>query len=188
MKTILTTILIIITCLTQTFGQNSKYDFAKGVFKKEYKKQNHETFSGQVGQINERTFSYGDKVLIVDTEDSRLLTIFSKGIFHPNIIDKRLATKPLTKVQLDTLTESEQVFYNLARNDSTTIGNLEELERLNPDLKRKRFVFWLYRKGMMNPTECYFELFNDKGTKDMAIEEFIKDSKLTFYYRGTIII
>ncbi len=188
MKTILTTILIIITCLTQTFGQTSKYDFAKEVFKKEYKKQKLERFSGQVGQINQNTFRYGDKVLSVDTEDSRLLAIFSDGIFHPDIIDKSPATKPLTKVQLDTLTESEQVFYNLARNDSTTIGNLEELEKLNPDSKTKRFVFWLYRKGMMNPTECYFELYNDKGTKDMTVGEFIKNSKLTFYHRGTIII
>jgi hypothetical protein len=188
MKTILRILLIIITCLTQTFGQNSKYDFARGVFTKEYIKQNHQRFSGHVRQINEHTFRYGDKVLIVDAEDGRLLTIFSKGIFHPDIIDKRRATKPLTKVQLDTLTESEQVFYNLARNDSTIIGSLEELEKLNPDSKRKRFVFWLYRKGMMNPTECYFELYNDKGTKEMMIEEFINNSKLTFYHRGTLIL
>ncbi len=188
MKTILTTILFISACLTQTFGQNSKYDFAKRVFKREYKRQEYERFNGQIKKIDKATFRYDDKVLIVETEDDRLFDIFSKGIFHPDIIDSRPATKPPTKAQLDTLTESSLVFYNLSRNDSISIGNLQELEKLNPDSKTKRFVFWLYQKGMMNPTECYFELYNDKGTKEMAIDEFIKNSRLTFYYRGTIII
>jgi hypothetical protein len=188
MKTTLTTILIFIICMTQTFGQNSSYHFAKGVFKKDYRKQNFERFSGKVVQINQNTFGYGDKVLIVDTGDCRLLTIFSEGIFHPDVIDKNPATKPLTKVLLDTLTKSEHLFYNLVRNDSTTIGNLKELEKLNPNSKTKRFVFWLYRKGILNPTECYFELFYDKGTKNMTIGDFIKNSRLTFYHMGTIII
>ena len=188
MKTILISILFLSVCVIQTYGQSSKYEFARGVFKRDYKKQKLERFNGQVGKLDETTFRYGDKVLILDTEDNRLITIFSKGIFHPDIIDGRPVTKPLTKSQLDTLTESAQVFYNLSRNDNTTIGNLEELEKLNPDSKTKRFVFWLFQKGMMNPTECYFELYNDSGTKEMTTEEFIENSKLTFYHRGTIII
>jgi hypothetical protein len=188
MKTIQILILLLSVCTIQTNGQRSKYEFATGVFKRDYKKQKLERFSGQIEKINGTTFRYGDKVLIVDTEDNRLLVIFSKGIFHPDIIDRSPVTKPLTKLQLDTLTESEQVFYNLARNDMSTIRNLEELEKLNSDSKTKRFVFWLYRQGSINPTECYFELYNDKGTTKMTIEEFIENSKLTFYYRGTIII
>jgi len=188
MKTIQISIIIVSLCIAKTYGQSSRHEFAKEVFKKDYKKQNLERFNGQVVKIDESTFRFGDKVLIVDTEDNRLMDIFSSGIFHPDIIDKNRATKPLMKTQSDTMTESEQVFYNLSRNDSTTIGNLEELKKLNPDSKTKRFVFWLYQKGMMNPTECYFEIFNKNGTKQMTIEEFIKDSNLTFYHRGTIII
>lgn len=188
MKTLLTTTLLITTCLIHTFGQNSKYDFARGVFKTEYKKQRFEKFGGRVEQVNKNTFRFGDKVVVANAEDVRLMTIFANGIFYPDIIDNRPATKPLTKAQKDKLTESEQLFYNLSRNDSTRIGSLEELERLNPDARTKRFVFWLYQKGMINPTECYIELYNDKGTKSMAMEEFIKNSRLTFYYRGTIIL
>lgn len=188
MKAILTAILITATCFTYTFAQNSKYHFAKQAFKKHYKKQSFGRFNGQVVQVMENTFRYGDKVLIVEADNRRLLAIFRTGIFHPDIINNRPATKPLTKVQLDTLTATEQVLYNMGRNDSTTIGSLEQLEKLNPNSKTKRFVFWLFNMGVMNPTECYFELYNEKGTAGMPIEEFIKNSKLTFYYRGTIII
>ena len=188
MKTIIVSIFLFCICQTQTYGQNSKYQFAKNVFKKEYKKTEFETFNGKVEEINESTFRYGDKVLEVDSEDSSLLIIFSKGVFHPDIIGGKFTIKALTQSQLDTMSTEKQFFYNLSRNDSIKIGAVEELSRLNPDSKTRRFVFWLYQRGMANPTECYFELYNNKATKNMTLEEFVKGSKLTFYHRGTIII
>ena len=188
MKKTLTSILFFCFCFTQTFGQNSKYQFAKRVFKREYKKQEFEIFKGKVEKIDESTFRYGDKVLNIDTEDYSIMNVFSKGIFHPEIIGGKKTIKALTKSQLDTMTTQSQFFYNLSRNDSIRIGEVEELERLNPNSKTKRFVFWLYQRGMANPTECYFELYNNKATKNMTLEEFINGSKLTFYHRGTIII
>jgi hypothetical protein len=188
MKTFLTSLLLLTVCTSTTYAQNSKYDFAKGVFRREYKKMNYEQFSGQVETINENTFRYGDKVLTVYTEDKNLISIFSKGIFHADIVGGKQTTKALTRSQLDTMATDAKVFYNISRNDSLTIGNVEQLEKLNPNPRTKRFVFWLYNKGMANPTECYFELYNDKGTKEMTIDEFINNSKLTFYHRGTLIL
>jgi hypothetical protein len=184
-----TTITLLLTiCTIGTYGQNSKYDFAKHVFKREYKKKEFEKFNGKVGVISENTFRYGDKVLTIYTDDKNLIQIFSNGIFHPEIIGGKQTTQSLTKAQLNTMSSDAKVFYNLTRNDSTTIGNVEQLEKLNPNLKTKRFVFWLYNRAMINPTECYFELYNDKATKEMTIEEFIRNSKLTFYYKGTLIL
>jgi hypothetical protein len=188
MNNILTSFLLLTFCTVVTYGQNSKYDFAKDVFRREYKKTNYETFRGQVEVINKNIFRYGDKVLTVYTEHTKLIPIFSQGIFHADIVGGRHTTKSLTKFQLDTMSTDAKVFYNISRNDSSTIGNVEQLEKLNPNPKTRRFVFWLYNKGMANPTECYFEIYNDKGTKEMTIDEFIKNSKLTFYYRGTLIL
>lgn len=188
MKTILTSLLLLTVSASLTYGQNSKYDFAKGVFRREYKKKDYEKFSGEVETINENTFRYGDKVLTVYAEDNNLIPIFSKGIFYADLIGGKQTTKSLTKSQLDTMSTDAKVFYNISRNDSITIGDVEQLEKLNPNPKTKRFVFWLYNTGMVNPTECYFELYNNKGTKEMTIDEFIRNSKLTFYYRGTLIL
>ena len=76
----------------------------------------------------------------------------------------------------------------MGRNDSLYISSVEELERLNPNRKTKRFKFWLFRLGRANPQECYFELFNSKATKNTTWEEFLENAEMTFYYAGTIII
>lgn len=61
MKTILTSILLVTICEFVTYGQNSKYDFAKDVFRREYKKKDFEKFDGKVEEINENTFRDRDK-------------------------------------------------------------------------------------------------------------------------------
>jgi hypothetical protein len=184
----LLSIFVLFICLNQAFGQNSKYYFAKKVFKQEYRTQIFEKFNGKVEKIDEGVFRFGDKVLTIDAEDNSLLTIFSQGIFHPNIIGGTQTIKELTKAQLDTMSESARFFHNLSRNDTIIIGQVESLERLNPNLKTKRYLFWLYQRGMANPTECYFEIYNSRAAKNMTFEEFVKGSRLTFYHKGTIII
>lgn len=183
--------LILFFNLFQVFGQDvseSKYRFAKEVFKTEYQTQNYEKFQGVVQRISQNEFKFDDKVLKIFPDDTTSFSIFSKGIFHPEIIVGKTKTTVLNKSELDTMSKSKKVFHHLTRSDSLTIGNLEELEKLNPDFKTKRFLFWLFRIGVANPQECYFELRNENGTKEMKMEEFIENSKLTFYYAGTIII
>lgn len=188
MKTILISIILYCFCQTYVYGQNSKYQFAKRVFEREYKKQQFEKFEGVVERIDERTFRFGEKVLDVDTEDSTLMTIFSQGVFHADIIGGKETIKALTKAPLDTMAIERQIFSNLSGNDTIRIVGVEELRKLNPNAKTKRFIFWHYQKGLLNPTECYFELYNSSGTDKMKLAEFVSGSKLTFYHRGTIII
>jgi hypothetical protein len=62
------------------------------------------------------------------------------------------------------------------------------LKKLNPNPQTKRFIFWLFRIGIANPTEYYFELYNENATKRTSFEEFIENARMTFFYAGTIII
>lgn len=62
------------------------------------------------------------------------------------------------------------------------------MEKLNPNPQTKRFIFWVFRIGAANPTEYYFELYNKNATKETSIEEFIENARMTFYYKGTLII
>jgi hypothetical protein len=97
MKTILTSLLLLTVCTTVTCGQNSKYDFAKDVFRREYKKKDYGKFSGQVEVINKNTFRYGDKVFNRLYRGRKANPDFLKGYFpcghnwrkkHYEIIDK----------------------------------------------------------------------------------------------------
>jgi len=188
MKRLFITVFTICIAFFPTLGQDSEYEFAEEVFKTEYKKAKYDRFKGTVERIAANTFRFGDKVLDVQTDDSSLLVIFSKGIFHPEIIYGKQIVRALSSSQLDTTAAEKKILYNLSRNDTVMIRELEELKELNPSPKTKRFVFWLYNQGMLNPTECYFEIYNKKGAKNMTILEFVRGASVTFYHKGTIII
>ncbi|RZK56468.1 MAG: hypothetical protein EOO87_05345 [Pedobacter sp.] len=177
--------------MTNIFGQNldvPKYRFANEIFKSEkYQKKNYEKYSKKINVIENGTYNFGDKFLKVSLEDNTYEKIFSLGIFNPDIIfGEETLTKP--KAELDTLTQNQKVFYNLTRNDSLSICCFEELDKLNPNYRTKRFKFWLFRIGIANPTEYYIEFYNEKAIKETTITEFIENAKMTFYYKGTLII
>jgi hypothetical protein len=65
-----------------TTGDQEKH-WAEKLFKKEYKKQRHETFKGKVVKLDETTFQFDDIKLEVVNTPSDYLLIFEKGIFSP---------------------------------------------------------------------------------------------------------
>lgn len=192
MKKILNIIIVLFSFGTM-FSQNenlnqTKYQFAKNVFEKEYLKTTYEKFDGKIIIENETTIKYDEKTLIIPDLKNEFKLIFTKGIFYPNIVTGNQIAEVKTKIELEKMTENERVFYNMTRTDSLTIGNFDELKLLNPNYQTKRFLIWIYRKGMANPTEWYFELQNIKANEKTNLTEFIENAKLTFIKKGTIII
>lgn len=170
----------------------SKNDYtnlnAKYTFEKRYVKQDYEIFEGKIDVINENTFKLGEKTLLIDNTDKNLREIFRKGIFNPDIVFGKETTKPLSKIQIETLSKEDQTILNLLRNDSLVISSVKELIELNPNPQTKRFSFWLFTKGFSNPTEYYFEIYNRSATKKTNFSDFIIKARMTFFYKGTVII
>ena len=202
MKTVII-ILLILSSFVNSYGQNLneiKYRFAKDVFKSDkYEKCNYDRFTEKIDLINSvtdsfsdttltsHTYQFGDKTITVRNVSPDLRLIFENGIFNPNVIFEKKTTK-ISKADFNSLNTTQKVFFNLTRNDSLTISGLEQLEKLNPNFKTKRFKFWVWRIGSANPTEYYIEFYYDKATKKTNLIEFIENSKMSFYYKGTIII
>jgi hypothetical protein len=202
MKTIII-ILLTLSSFMNFYGQNLseiKYRFAKDIFKSDqYKKCNYDRFTEKIDLIDSvtdsfsdtiltsYTYQFGDKTINVRNVSPDLRLIFENGIFNPNVIFGNVTTK-ISKADFDNLNTTQKIFFNLTRNDSLTISGLEKLEKLNPNLKTKRFKFWVWRIGSANPTEYYIEFYNDKATKETNFIEFIENSKMSFYYKGTVII
>ncbi len=63
-----------------------------------------------------------------------------------------------------------------------TVCCFEALEELNPNPQTKR------RIGIANPTKYYIELYNDKATNKTKPDDFIENSKLSFFHKGTLIL
>lgn len=173
------------------FGQNtddSKYQLPKSIFNSNlYKRNVYQKFNGGIETTEDGLYKFGDKTLKIDIEDPVLLEVFLKGIFNPEVIFGKETTHK-TNTELDTLSQDKKTLYNLNRNDSLAICCFEWLDKLNPNPQTKRFKLWVIRIGIANPTEYYLELYNDKATVETTLRDFIDNSIMTFYYRGTLII
>lgn len=180
---ILLTFILINFALNQNFAQ-SKDRFAKEVFQTSYKKASYPKYNGNVN-VAGNVLKYGDKT--IKFENDKFRYIFEKGIFNPDVVFGKETTK-YVKSKVDSLSANQKVFFNLTRNDSLYICCVDELIELNPDSKTKRFKFWLFRIGTMNPTEYYFELHNEEATKETSSSEFFENAIMTFFRAGTIII
>ncbi|MDR0229918.1 MAG: hypothetical protein LBI72_12775 [Flavobacteriaceae bacterium] len=188
MRAVLLTILFL--CNIQLLlgkSESDKYRFAKQAFKAiNYKVNDYARFDGEISKLENGTYKFDEKYLKIQLDNPKYETIFKSGVFNPDIVFGETSKK--TQAEIDTLSQNQKVFYNLIRNDSLTICCVEELKELNPNHQTKRFAFWLFRIGMANPTEYYFELYNKNATKETTIEEFIENAKMTFFFIGTIII
>jgi len=172
-------------CLGQTDNE-IKYQFAKGVFNsKEYVKGNYDRFSGRIDSIDSNTFRLGEKILKIETGNHELRKLIGIGVFNA---DEIFGKKILKKAKIDSSNSNQKVIFNLTRNDSLVICCFESLEKLNPNPQTKRFMFRVMRIGIANPTEYYIELYNDEATKETELDEFIENSKMSFYYKGTLIL
>jgi hypothetical protein len=180
----------IILSSNQIFGQKGddvKYKFAKEVFDNNYTKTNYEKYEKEVLKIDSSTYKFEDKIIVLEIGNSRYEKLFQNGIFNPDIIFGKETSK-LKKSEIDSLSLNQKVLYNLTRNDSLAICCFEELEKLTPNPQTKRFKFWVLRNEISNPTEYYIELYNGKARKETSLEDFIENSRMTFYYKGTLII
>jgi hypothetical protein len=192
MKKVLNIIILLFSFGT-IFGQNenlnqTKYQFAKKVFENEYLKTTYEKFGGKIVIENETTIKYDEKTLNIPNLNAELKLIFTNGIFYPNIVTGNQIAEIKTEEELNKMPQNEKVFYNMTRTDYLRIGNFDELKLLNPNCQTKRFLIWIYRKGMANPTEWYFELQNNKANEKTKLSEFMENAELTFIKKGTIII
>jgi hypothetical protein len=180
---IILSLLIVFSFTQERFATKNDYLFAKDVFKNEYKKKIYKRFTNSIIVVDETIIKFDKSILEINISND-YKSIFLEGILYPDIIlgDYEIITQSLINTTEDNSIDA------LTNVDSLRIINFIELTKLNPNHRTKRFLFWVFTKEKMNPTECYIELQNKNATKKTLIDDFIKESILTFYYRGTLIL
>ena len=172
----------------QTQGEQEK-KWAKNTFRKQTDSKVYPIFSGEITVIDSTTFKFDEKtIILLDDPRPEITVLLQNGIFYPNIItgDEKAVIK--TQSELDTLTENETVIYNWSRTDMVKISNFEEVEPFFKSPKTRKFQFYLYRLGLMNATVCYIELTNKSATRKTSLLEFMKNSHVTFFKEGSILL
>jgi hypothetical protein len=183
-------ILLVTLVLVHAYGQKASeqsYEFEIEVFNSsKYKKNHYAKFQGIILSKGKNTYQFGDKFLTLSIDNEDYLKLFLTGIFNPDVIFGPTTT--IRQTELDSMSQNQKALYNLVRNDRLSICCFRELEKLNPNPQTKRFVFWLFRTGISNPTEYYIEFWNEKAIKNTSIQDFIQGARMTFFHQGGIII
>ncbi len=191
LPTILFTCLILFGLDIELLGQTQEkleLKWAKENFKENHQTQLYPKFTGKIIKLDSNSYKFDEKTLTIDNPSNELKCLLENGIFYPGIITENRDTVTKTKQELDSLSESERLFYNMSRTDSLRISDFEELKSIEKSPKQRRFKFYLYRLGSMNPQICFIELTNENAKKDFSLGEFIKDCKVTYFEKGSILL
>ena len=175
---------------TSVYSQNGQEDnWAKELFEKKYVHQSFEKFKGKISVIDKANIEFDNKILEFWSIKPELLEIFTEGIFYPQIVIGNEKNNPIkSESELKSLTNNERLLYNLKRNDKLRISDFEELPFLSNSPTVKRFRFWNYSFGSMNPEVYFIELINENATEKTELNTFINGAKLTFVQKGWLII
>jgi hypothetical protein len=140
-------------------GEQEDY-WAKKLFTENYKQQDFKKYNGEIKIIDSNHYHFGNATLQISGCDPKFKSIFINGLIYPSLFGT----------------------------DTLRIANIEQPAFLNTSFKIKRFRFWGWTYKLANPTVYFFEITNNKATKNTTVEDFIKGAKLTFVKQGWIII
>ena len=157
----------------------------------------YKRFSGEIVIVDSTTIRFDEKTLFVYTNDTSLRIIFELGIIYPELFGGKTnnqlnSTLDSNSAQDDTnviITEykGKYSFESIFGGDSLSISNLKfSFSSISPN--NRTIYFWLFRNGLMNPTEYWIELYNKNATKETDIETFIEGAKLISITQGSLLI
>jgi hypothetical protein len=181
--------LSLILCLllsTGAFAQKKQTNSAKDKaiaehFKTDYKKKNYKKFDGKI-TLKENQVLFDDKTINYDKSDKIMALMLQQGLIYPQL---------LTEYQINKFNEdddkTQKRFVKLQKNwqnafevNNVKLSETSELNFPNNDPKIKRFKT-TYKDAKIDGTSTYLiELTNKNAVKDTPIDEFIKNSKLTY--------
>jgi hypothetical protein len=156
-------------------------------FQNDYKKKNYKKFNGNI-VVKDTQFQFDDKVIFYDKSDKITKALLQEGLIYPQL----LTEFQVDKFENEDSDRTQKRFAKLQKNwkiafdvNNIKLYNASELVFLSNDEKVKRFKILCKDPKFPNTMVYYIELTNKKAVKDMPLQEFIKDSKVTHIFQKT---
>jgi hypothetical protein len=198
MRLILTILLTLIAFVSFTQKIEKQVDISNNVPKSniigiDNQVHDFKRFEGKISIVDNYTYRFDDKVMLISYASSDLKKILEIGILYPEIFIETGGDKPIFVDKSDTSViiskyPDKYSFNSFFSSDSLRISDFRELKNPDNSYKVRKFVFLLFLNGFMNPTEYFIELTNEYATKDTDILVFINGSQLTRIRKGSILI
>lgn len=149
--------------------------------------ENYERYKGEIKVIND-TIEYHGTFFIVSGINDTAKIIFKKGILYPAVLAGKQNGETLpTSKRTDTASTNNKTTLEWGSH-YLAISNVREISSDISSSQVKVFKFWIFRKGIMNPSEYIFTLTNKDSNDSTDLSTFIIGSQLTSFKFVTIII
>ncbi|RMZ58365.1 hypothetical protein D1632_12115 [Chryseobacterium nematophagum] len=156
-------------------------------FNNNYKKKNYKKFTGKI-IAKDNKVQFDDKVIFYDKSDKIASLILTEGLIYPQL----LTDYQMEKFMNDTTDKTQKRFLRLQKNPKATFDvnnvnftDLTELGFLDTPAKSKRFKITCRDSKLGNSNIYIIELTNKHAEKNATIEDFIRNSTLTYLYQKT---
>jgi len=156
-------------------------------FKNDYKKKNYKKFAGKL-TVNDNQILFDNKIIFYDKSDKIIELMLKEGLIYPQL----LTDYQIDKFENEDSDRTQKRFARIQKNwkdafevNNIKLSNASELLFLSSDEKVKRFKILCKDPKFPNLMVYYFELTDKNATKDTAVQDFIKNAKLTYIYQRT---
>jgi hypothetical protein len=151
-------------------------------FKNEYKKKTYPRFEGKI-IVKDNQIQFDDKTFLYDKSDKVTGLILQQGLIYPQL----LTDYQMEKFIEESTDKTQKRFLRLQKNpragfdvNNVRLSNTTELTFLGSNPKAKRFKISCKDLKLNNQIQYLFELTNKNANKETTMDEFIKNSTLTF--------
>ncbi|MBW7674703.1 hypothetical protein [Chryseobacterium chendengshani] len=178
--------LILCLLFSVAFGQkkevlNAKDQHASEHFKREYKKKSYKRFDGKI-TVRDNQVLFDDKAILFDKSDQLTVSILKQGLIYPQL----LTDYQMEKFLDETTDKTQKRFLKLQKDPKASFDvnnitvKISEMPFLNLNDKVKRFRLITKNRNLPNSVVYFIELTNSKAAKNINLDEFLKDAKLTY--------
>ncbi|ASW73321.1 hypothetical protein IQ37_03710 [Chryseobacterium piperi] len=151
-------------------------------FKNEYKKKNYKKFEGKI-IVKDGYAHFDDKTFLYDKSDKITVLMLEEGLIYPQL----LTDYQMEKFIDESTDRTQKRFLRLQKDpragfdvNNVKLNNATELTFLGSSPKTKRFKITCKDNKLGNQIQYLIELTNKNANKETSMEEFIKNSTLTY--------
>ncbi|WP_172278601.1 hypothetical protein AAEU33_13285 [Chryseobacterium sp. Chry.R1] len=151
-------------------------------FKNDYKKKTYNKFEGKI-VVKDNQIQFDDKTIFYDKSDKLTSLILREGLIYPQL----LTDYQMEKFIEESTDKTQKRFLRLQKNpragfdvNNVKLSNTTELTFLESSPKAKRFRVTCKDSKLGNLIQYLFELTNKNADKETSMEEFVKNSTLTY--------
>lgn len=179
--------ILLLSLSIAAFGQKKEINSAKEKaiteqFKNEYKKKTYNKFEGKI-VVKDNQIQFDDKTVFYDKSDKITSLILQQGLIYPQL----LTDYQMEKFMEESTDKTQKRYLRLQKNpragfdvNNVKLSNTVELTFVESNLKAKRFRITCKDNKLGNLIQYLFELTNKNASKETTMDEFVKNSTLTY--------